>query len=336
MSQKSGAAAAVSEPLLSDESDREVNEKLKEEECKSKAVKLAKERAAVKEEERAARDEIKFQDGVCHVIFQLIMVALAFTCAYLGCSGSQIIGIVLAILGCGYVLHVWILFLSAESLYQIESMCYAPRDENKKRTWANMGVAHEITETKYRPIASISEFSAICGGSAKTLLARLGTYYFGIVLTFVLLQIANDPKFKVSPHLVLEIAGTFGITMIGTFYRDPFVQSMQCGHKCGVALLFLTQAGLAWQRIEDDWRYIEASVAMVGMSAIGMAYFCTFDPTKYSNTESREWENISKSGDLEKKLPQLVKWRAIRALAAESVMLAMSAISISLYFILYN
>lgn len=272
----------------------------------------------------------KIAAGVTHILFQLLAVSVAFACAYAGCTAAQIVGIVLTLFGVGYVGHVWWFFLTAESLFRIRSRIYPPcrephDKEHGENIWARMSVAHCPFYYKRIPISSVSEFSAISGGTAKTLLARLGTYYFAIVLTFVLLQIVQSSK--VPAHLFIELIATFGITMIGTFYLDPYSDGMMYGHYTGVVLLFLAQVGFAWQRIEDEWRFFGASIAMLLLSVASAIYFFTFKAKK----EFHEFKKM-KGAELNK----AVKWRSIKVLLSESIMLAMCASSISAYFVLYE
>merc|ERR1719419_246146 len=129
--------------------------------------------------------------------------------------------------------------------------------------WASMRIANTQLLHLYRPIQSISEFSAISGGLANQMLATLGPFTWVMVcmLFAAEMQCDNGYQFNLSASDVLILIGVAGIIMIGMFELNHYDRAMKVFHYIGVgmAISILVAGmiqGLALSMTQNKWGYL--------------------------------------------------------------------------------
>eukprot|EP01083_Nonionella_stella_P219082 785062_1 len=226
------------------------------------------------------------RDKIQAAAFHMLAVALATgilipLATQTDLSTENIVGFAFLLNWVLYLVHIWYLFLRAPYLYRICTISHQPPD------WAPMSITkynktiHPGDDSEqYHPIESISEFSAISGGVAKTLLARIGTMQWGILMTLIVVQIIDD-SITIRPSIIIEIVGAYGIDMIGTFYDDPNSRGMQIGHYSGVLLATGCLIGFWIQRFVDvkdeDEKYLWLPIVLTVIFIIFFGLFAGYE-----------------------------------------------------------
>ena len=160
-----------------------------------------------KEGLRARLDEV-FQGTMqikSLIVTVIICAVLSSNRQQYGLNAQNIMGWAFLSVYCLYYLHIWYLFLKAKYLYRIYTIGYVPDD------WAPMSIAksnHVVEPHQF--IISISQFSAIAGGVAKMLLARVGTMQWGLLIALITIE-----QMPLRWSLICQCIGAFGMVMIG-------------------------------------------------------------------------------------------------------------------------
>lgn len=104
--------------------------------------------------------------------------------------------------------------------------------------WAAMRVANTQLLYLYRPIQSISEFSAISGGQANQMLSTLGPMCWVAVAVVIGSEMQCDTgrQFQLSAASTLVLIGLAGIVMIGMFELNHYDRAMKAFHYLGVGM----------------------------------------------------------------------------------------------------
>jgi hypothetical protein len=255
-------------------------------------------------------ERAKLKEAMYQTLITLVVAIFLFSIATTNTLPlSHLVGVAYLAIFTFYLYNIFYLLCRAQRIYRVYSVYEVPSK------WVNMPIAAENREWRQSPIVSISEFSAIGGGAASMLLARLGSYAFAIVMTFVCSELTrSDSLFPCS--LLLECIGAFGVVVLGTFYDDPFSKGMQIGHYVGVALSCCTMFGFLQQRIQKNehvWIPVLLMVVFVVFFVLFMIY------PSYPSSDHHK-----------------VTWISLRQIAFEAVALFMLTISAGLYFIMYT
>jgi len=104
--------------------------------------------------------------------------------------------------------------------------------------WAEMRIANTQLVYMFRPIQSISEFSAISGGLANHMIANLGpiSWVMVVMLFASHMQCLNGNGFSLDIADFLILVGVSGIVVIGIFELNQFEIAMKHFHYLGVAM----------------------------------------------------------------------------------------------------
>eukprot|EP00484_Ammonia_sp_Unknown_P002068 CAMPEP_0197022660 /NCGR_PEP_ID=MMETSP1384-20130603/3476_1 /TAXON_ID=29189 /ORGANISM="Ammonia sp." /LENGTH=231 /DNA_ID=CAMNT_0042450739 /DNA_START=69 /DNA_END=761 /DNA_ORIENTATION=- len=188
----------------------------------------------------------KIREGMYQtaITFAVALILLSMAYAYRP-PVSLVVGLAYLAIFAFYLANILYLLCRAPQIYRVYSIYEIPTK------WVSMPVASENREYRQQPILSISEFSAIAGGAAHLLLARLGSYAFAIIMTFVCTEFSRT-EFQCPLSLFLECVGAFGVVVLGTFYLDPYSTGMRNGHNTGLGLSCCTLLGFLLQRIDEN------------------------------------------------------------------------------------
>ena len=98
----------------------------------------------------------------------------------------------------------------------------------------------------FRPIDSISEFSAIAGGEASHMLHNLGPItWAGMMMMYAAHMQYTEGKFEWDIVEIFAVIGVSGIVMIGFFDLNQFDHCLIAGHYLGVFLsIFILVGGI--------------------------------------------------------------------------------------------
>ena len=187
-------------------------------------------------------------------------------------SVIQMLGYALLFMFVGYFVQIFSIFgrvarkrrdiANIYRMYSVSSICPG---------WTSMSVAYKVYAFEKHPIASISEFSAIDGGIAQTMLLTISCYSWAIVLCAVAFELEDkidDSNSSDNWHDavnlgdIAQMVGCFGLVLIGTFDLDPFNFKLQFLHYTGAVLGVGTLIGYIWQQYvigyyeNDIWGYI--------------------------------------------------------------------------------
>lgn len=138
--------------------------------------------------------------------------------------------------------------------------------------WTKMNVANNQLLYHYRPIQSISEFSAISGGTAGKILANIGPLsWVAVAVMFAAeMQCLNGVSFTFDLPKVLIVVGVCGIVMIGLFELDQFNHSMRIFHVIGTVMAAqILLAGLIQaSQLDTAWLVIQILLSVLSVSAL--------------------------------------------------------------------
>eukprot|EP01084_Bolivina_argentea_P108995 194819_1 len=255
----------------------------------------------------------KIRQGIIHVLALASVTVLCVALAHTKLEPENIIGYGFLVVYGTYLAHIWYLLSKAKYIHRIYTLSAIPQD------WIPMSIAIGNKNYMKHPITSISEFSAIGGGVAKSVLARVGTITWGALMTLITVKISIHGDLKFGSGYGLQCIGAFGIDMIGTFYDDPYSKGMKIGHYTGVILAICCLVGFWIQRIDEN-EHIWLPVVMTVLFIIFFALFQFYDKCKplSDNPTAKE---ITKRSRL--------------VIGFETIGLGMLSLSLCLYFIMY-
>jgi len=171
-----------------------------------------------------------------NILGKLLSMALAymFTTYFIFLAFQMLPGIRL-LLGCpeeeGYLFRIM----------TERSMVDAWKNAGK---WAKMRIATTQVLFPYRPIQSVSEFSAISGGQANHMIANLGpTAWVGITMMYAARMQCTSVHFTLDLVDYLMLIGVSGIMMIGIYELNQYDKGMKIGHYLGVAMAICILVG---------------------------------------------------------------------------------------------
>jgi len=261
--------------------------------------------------ERASQE--KFYSGLFRSSISLGISIVAMIMAHNNMSIEKITSVTVALVFIFYCVHIWYIFCKAERIFRIYTVAAVPDD------WMNMSIAFVNKEYHTVPLQSISEFSAIAGGFARTALLRIGTvaWLSAFLVTVVRLKVGMKRLFK--DGLLFELIGAFGIDIVGTFYLDPYSNLMKFGHYFGVFCCLGTVVGLWCQSVKADQNYFLTSVVTL-VCVIFFGLFLGYYPYFY-NPSKEELEKHDVVTSISRKI-----------LLFETLGLGMAALAFVLYF----
>lgn len=111
-------------------------------------------------------------------------------------------------------------------LYRIYSLNY------QDPQWAGQTFTFCVLQFPYHAITSISELSAVMGGTAHTLLLVTSSYTFGILGCAVIAQHYYESDHEWTADTLLVLIGCFGLTLVGSFELDQLSPIMMKFHVC--------------------------------------------------------------------------------------------------------
>eukprot|EP00484_Ammonia_sp_Unknown_P019291 CAMPEP_0197036860 /NCGR_PEP_ID=MMETSP1384-20130603/14235_1 /TAXON_ID=29189 /ORGANISM="Ammonia sp." /LENGTH=316 /DNA_ID=CAMNT_0042467083 /DNA_START=43 /DNA_END=993 /DNA_ORIENTATION=+ len=276
-------------------------------------------------------NQSKLLSASLHMVVLAVITAICVPLAHrTSLRTEQIVGIAYLLIYSLYVVCIWYFFCKAEYLHRIYTHSEIPPE------WAPMSIAKRNVPKLEHPITSISEFSAIAGGVAKMMLARIGTITWGILITLIMTQIKNE-HIHVRVSLVLECMGAYGMDMIGTFYYDPRSKGMRLGHHIGLALAIFCLIGFWMQQLVDvpnRNKYVaddERQEPLIWLCVILTVFFVIFFGLFEGWDKLRPFQPPKDPAELK----TAVTKRAKLDVGFETVGLGMLVLSFSLYFILY-
>ena len=201
----------------------------------------------------------------------------------------EMLGIALLLMFISYFIHIFSIFGRAarkpgNKIYRMYSVSAIAKG------WTSMSVAYRVYAFPNHPIESISEFSAIDGGIAQTMLLTISCYSWAVVLCAIafeledkILGLTDDQSTReafanaLNIGDVCEVFGCFGLVLIGTFDLDPFNPTLQKLHYTGAALGVGTVVGYCYQQwvighYKDD--IIAHAIFPIIISIIAFIAFC--------------------------------------------------------------
>merc|ERR550525_55839 len=110
--------------------------------------------------------------------------------------------------------------------------------------WAKMRIANAQVMYPYRPIQSISEFSAIAGGQANHMLSYLGPITWAALMMMYAAHMQYiDGKYEWDIAEYTMVIGVNGLVGIGFFELNEFYHGLVFGHYVSVTMSCLIQVG---------------------------------------------------------------------------------------------
>ena len=141
-------------------------------------------------------------------------------------------------------------------------------------SWAGMTFTGKTLLFKNHAITSISEFSAIMGGTANAMLIIISSYGFAVLICGIGAEQVTR-GFDFTFDIFAELIGIYGTVLIGAFELDKFSKQMVFMHYVGVVFALFTLAGFIFQAFrlealadgkEDPWRiYVSIFLTLFGM-----------------------------------------------------------------------
>ena len=258
-------------------------------------------------------------------------------------------GIALLIMFVGYFFHVFSIFGRAKRkpgsvIYRMYSVSAISPE------WTSMSVAYRVYAFQNHPIESISEFSAIDGGIAQSMLLTISCYSWATVLCAIAFE-AEDKGFKaLNFGDVSELIGCFGLVLIGTFDLDPFNSRLQICHYLGALLGTGTIIGFWYQQYKiGNHKGRDVAYHIIGptiLSAVAVTCFLLWQYYGYIADKYPPVRKNRKPGCLEKLMspcipedePDLsqISNISLKNVFFEAVFLFCGACSMCLWMIYYH
>eukprot|EP01083_Nonionella_stella_P149563 475242_1 len=183
------------------------------------------------------------EENLIHRVYRLVLIVVLFGIFLPVCyvetkarniSLIEMYGFALAFIMFGYAAHLLTILFRAyceenSGLYRVYTL------NNLPPKWAKMSISYRALLYQNQPIESISEFSAIQGGIASTML--FGTAV--TTLTLIVCAYASEMAYHywyLDTSDVFILMGALGLVVVGTFELDPNCKKLIIGHYCGVVM----------------------------------------------------------------------------------------------------
>mmetsp|Transcript_15001 Transcript_15001/g.18384 ORF Transcript_15001/g.18384 Transcript_15001/m.18384 type:complete len:587 (+) Transcript_15001:71-1831(+) len=245
--------------------------------------------------EDAIRTALSNSDKICPRFFRILSFALGGIICFLviaftpeNFEMTKVFAIYLGCVFTVYFSHIWWFFFTSKQAFRMYSTSERVKgwdgneDKKKKKgfkcsdltkkpkAWIRMPITHTVLMFRFRPINSISEFSAIGGGIANQMLVIIGVIAWVVILVSLghsmwleklWIQWLDDEycdscqskqvnifKGQSGVSAVFALFGAFGLIIIGTFELDPYAHVLEVMHYVGVAFGFGCPIGLTIQQ----------------------------------------------------------------------------------------